>query len=322
MEPDRAREGRQRLFRGEALVHHAHRHYDGSLLRMAPSWTRWTFALVVLVFVAGALYAALGRVDEYASGPAIVRVDGRIDLTAKLAGTVAAIEVQPGQRVAAGQPLVQFFDEDESGELDRLREEFDLQLIKLLRDPADAGARQALTSLRAQRELAATRVAQRLLRAPRPGVVSDVRIRPGQRLAPGELVLSLVPDGARLSLVALLPGNDRPLLRPGMALGFELVGYDREHHELTIDSVSDEVVGPSEAKRFLGPDIADSMSVDGPVVLVRARLEARHFLSDSSDGRPLSYYDGLQARAQAAIRSERIAGMLLPALKVLWTHGR
>ncbi|HEY1584323.1 MAG TPA: HlyD family efflux transporter periplasmic adaptor subunit, partial [Polyangia bacterium] len=271
---------------------------------------------------AGALYAVVGRVNEYATGPAIVRVDGRIDLTAKLAGTVATIDVQPGQRVAAGQPLVQFFDDDESGELGRLREEFDLQLLKLLRDPSDGGARQALTSLRAQRELAAARVGQRLLRAPRPGVVSDVRIRPGQRLTPGDLVLSLVPDGARLSLVALLPGNDRPLLRPGMALGFELVGYGNEHHELTIDSVGDEVVGPNEAKRFLGPDVADTMPVDGPVVLVRAQLAARHFASDSDDGRPLRYYDGLQARAQAAVRSERIAAMLLPALKALWTHGR
>jgi membrane fusion protein (multidrug efflux system) len=317
-----AEHGAHRLFRGEAIAHHAGRHHDGSLLRLAPSWTRWTFVLVAAVFVTGSLYVTLGRVNEYAGGPAIVRVDGRIDLTAKLAGTVAAIAVQPGERVAAGQPLVQFVDDDESAELDRLRQEFDLQLLKLLRDPADSGARAALTSLRAAKELAATRVGQRLLRAPRPGVVSDVRIRPGERLGPGDLALSIVPDGAGLSLLALLPGNDRPLLRPGMPLGFELVGYGNEHHALTIDSVGDEVVGPTEAKRFLGPDVADALAVDGPVVLVRAHLPARDFSGNGADGRPLRYYDGLQARAQAVVRSQRIALVLLPALKALWSHAR
>jgi membrane fusion protein (multidrug efflux system) len=306
------------LFRAEALAHHAGQHHEGSLLRLSPSWTRWSFWLLVALFAAAGVYGVVGEVPEYATGPAIVRVDGRVDLTAKFGGTVALVHVQPGQRVATGQPLVQFYSDDENAELERIRKEFDLELIKVLRDPSDQATRQALSSLRAQRELATTRLAQRLVRAPHPGVVSDVRIRPGQRLAVGELILSIVPDDARLSLVALLPGGYRPMLRPGTPLRFELVGYRYEYHQVAIESVGDEVVGPNEAKRFLGPDIADSVALAGPVVLVRARLPTHSF---TSNGRTLDYYDGLQAQAQARVRTEPIVVMLIPALKVFFHHG-
>jgi membrane fusion protein (multidrug efflux system) len=305
------------LFRQQALQHHAGQHHEGQLLRLSPSWTRWTFWLLVALFVAAGLYGGLGRVHEYATGPAVVRVDGRVDLTAKLPGTVATVEVQPGQRVAVGQPLVQFYDDAENAELERVRKEFDLQLLKVLREPADQMARQAMSSLRAQRELASTQLAERLIRAPRAGVVNDVRIRPGQHLAPGELILTVVPDDAQLSLVAILPGGYRPQLHPGMPLRFELVGYRYEYHELAIDSIGDQVVGPNEATRFLGAEIADSVPLAGPVVLVRAHLPARSF---ASDGRSLDYYDGLPALAQARVRSEPIAVMLVPALRTLLRH--
>jgi len=305
------------LFRQQAVEHYAGQHHEGQLLRLSPSWTRWTFWLLVALFVAACLYGALGRVHEYATGPAVVRVEGRVDLTAKVPGTVATVAVQPGQRVAVGQPLVQFCDDAENAELERVRKEFDLQLLKVLRDPADQVARQALSTLRAQRDLAGTHLEQRLVRAPRAGVVSDVRIRPGQHLSVGELILTVVPDEARLSLVAILPGGYRPQLHPGMPLRFELVGYRYEYRELAIDAIGDQVVGPNEATRFLGAEIADSVSLAGPVVLVRAHLPARSF---ASEGRSLDYYDGLPAQAQARVRSEPVAVMLIPALKRLWHH--
>jgi membrane fusion protein (multidrug efflux system) len=305
-------------FRQEAIEYHAGERREGALLRLSPGWTRWSYWLLVCMLVAAAAYGAIARVHEYASGPAVIRVEGRLDLTAKFDGTVATVSVQPGQHVAEGQPLVQFFMEQERAEHERLQKEFDLQLLKLLRDPSDDSARQSLSSLRAQRELATTLLEQRLVRAPRAGIVSDVRIRPGEHLGVGELILTIVGEDARLSVVALLPGRYRPMLRPGLPLRFELDGYRYEYRELRIASVGDEIIGPNEAKRYLGPGLGDSVAIDGPVVLVRAELPATRF---RSDGESYRYFDGLHARAEARVRSEPIVLTILPALKALWHHG-
>ena len=60
------------LFRDEALRHHTAARTTGDVLRVPPSWTRWTFVFLVAVFAAGALYAALGSVTVYARGAGIV----------------------------------------------------------------------------------------------------------------------------------------------------------------------------------------------------------------------------------------------------------
>jgi membrane fusion protein (multidrug efflux system) len=296
----------------------ATRRSGSALIDLTPGWTRWSFWLLLAVVGGTIAWACVGTIHEYAVGPAIVRVDGRTDLTARFAATVAAVLVAPGQRVAAGQPLVRFNDDDEAAERDRLREEFELQLLKLLRDPQDQSARQALSTLRAQQELATSRLEQRVVRAPLDGIVSDLRIRAGQRLAAGELLLRVDRADASLSLVALLPGRYRPMLQRGMPLRFELSGYRYEYCDVRIDSVADEIIGPAEAKRFLGPDVADSIDLREPVVLVRAAMPSRHF---TSDGERFDYYDGLHGEAQARVRSQPLLLRALPALRELGHHG-
>jgi len=305
-------------FRPEAVAYHAGSRGGGALLRLSPGWARWSYWLLLVVFVAGIAYAATGHIHEYATGPAVIRVDHRMDLTAHFDATVATVDVQPGQHVSEGQPLVRFFMEEERAEYERVQKEFELELLKQLRDPSDAQARQALISLRAQRELAATRMTERVIRAPRAGLVSDVRIRAGQHLGVGELILSVVADDASLSLVALLPGRYRPMLRRGMPMRFELVGYRYEYRQVAIDAIGDEVVGPAEAKRYLGPGVADSIAIDEPVVLVRASLPSNQFVSD---GQSFRYFDGLRAQAQARVRAEPIVLMILPALREVLHHG-
>jgi hypothetical protein len=61
------------LFREEALQHHTGARVSGNLLRVPPSWTRWTFAFLVAVFLAAAVYAALGSVTVYTHGLAMTR---------------------------------------------------------------------------------------------------------------------------------------------------------------------------------------------------------------------------------------------------------
>jgi len=194
--------------------------------------------------VAGVLFTILAKVREYASGPAVVRLGGRTDLTATADGTVTDVGVTAGQTVEAGRLLVRFYGAREAAELARIDHEFELQLINRLRDPSDRGAEQALITLRAQRELARSNLAEREVRAPAGGVVSDIRVRPGQHIAPGQSLLSLVRGQEHPEVIALIPGEYRPLLKPGMPLRLELTGYRYAYQELVVETVGEEVVGP------------------------------------------------------------------------------
>jgi len=303
---------RSRIFREEALRHHEGSQEEGDLLRISPKWTRWTYWVLLALVVAAALYSVLGTIPEYASGPALVKVEGRSELTPTQPGIVSSVEVKPGQRVEAGQPLVSFLSQEETATLERIEREFELQLVRVLQNPSDEAARQALTSLRAEQELAEARQQARTLRAPHAGTIGTLRVREGQYVNPGESVVAVVGDQVGVTLVALLPGGYRPRLTPGKSLRVELNGFTHEYQTFTIESVGDQILGPSEVKRFLGADSADAVQLSGPMVLVRARIDSPTF---QSKGKTFNYYDGMLARADARVRSERILVTLIPGLK-------
>jgi multidrug resistance efflux pump len=308
---------RSKIFREEALRHHEGAQQDGDVLRISPVWTRWTYWTLLGLLLMALVYSLLGMLPEYATGPAIVKVEGQSHLTVEQPGIVSSVEVRPGQRVEKGQALVSFHSQEETVSLDRIQREFDLQLIRVLRDPSDEGARQTLTSLRAEREQAVARQQARTLRAPQSGVVSDLRIHPGQYVTPGESVVSVLGDNVSVSMVALLPGGYRPTLEPGRPLRVELDGFPHEYHTFTIESVGDQIVGPGEVRRFLGPEIADALQLNGPMVVVRARLPSPTF---KSKGRTFNYFDGMLARADARVRNERLLVSLVPGLKGALGH--
>jgi membrane fusion protein (multidrug efflux system) len=306
----------QVLFREQALrIHQAGMRIEGDLLRADPRWMQWTYRLLLAVLVATLLFSVLGTVREYASGPAVVRLGGRTDLRATAAGTVSEVAVGRGERVAAGQVLVRLHGAQEAAELERIEREIELQLINRLRNPADTAAERSLLSLRAERELARARVAERELRAPAAGAVDDVRVRPGQPVAPGQVVVTLAGPGGERTVIALLPGEYRPMLKPGMELRMELQGYRYSYQHLTIEQVGGEVVGPAEARRYLGDEIADAATLGGPVVLVTARLPALTF---EAEGKTRRYHDGMWGKAEVRVRSERILVALIPALRALF----
>lgn len=306
------------LFRAEALSHHDQGYRGGGdVLRISPDWIPAAYWLLLLVMGVGLAYGIFGTLAEYATGPAIVRVEGRTHVTAPTASTVATVDVEPGQRVAAGGVLVRLYQADRAAALDRLSREFDLQMVKFLRDPTDQAARASLTTLRAERQLAQSRLEEQWLKAPHAGIVSDVRIRPGQHLAPGDPVLSLLGDDMRWVVIAMLPGHARPVLRPGTPLRLELNGYRYAYREVEIQSVGDEIVGPAEVRQYLGQEIADAVPVTGPAVLVKAQLQSKTF---QADGRSLSYYEGMLGTVDAQVRRQPILLSLIPALKALFRH--
>lgn len=299
------------LFRVEALESHTHRGREGDVVRIVPSWVWTAYVAVVIALVAGVAFLVLGRIDDYSSGPAVVRLSDRTEVTASSLGTIEAVLVSAGDEVQAGAVLARLYDPDDEG--GRLEREFDDALRDhLLHADGDRGGEgETIRSLRLQLDQARARREARLVRAPHAGVIGDVRVRPGQAIAPGEIVASLVADTDALGVVAILPGADRPMLAPGMPLRLEIEGYRDAWVDLVVGEVGAEVVGPAELARALGP-VAESLAPAGSSVVVRATLPSPGF---EADGRDYRFHDGMPARASVRLHRESILDALLPDLE-------
>ena len=303
---------RPALFRDEAIAHRRAQAERADVLAIDPQATSWGMRVIALGAVLAVLFLFVGRVNEYASGPAIVRLQGRTTLSARQAGVVTKVLAIPGQQVEQGDVLVQLHAADERAEVEAARRELDDQLRKLLQQPDDQVAREALVSLRARRDLAETRLAQRTIRAPHRGTVGDVRAREGQLVEPGASLAELHDAHSTAAVSALLPGRYRPYLAKGHKLRFRLDGFHRQVLELEVQRVGDQIVGPREAGRYLGPDLADAFAIQGPVVMVEAQLPRGSF---DADGVKYDYAHGMQGLAEAVVRNEPVIYALLPVLK-------
>lgn len=97
-----------------------------------------------------------------------------------------------------------------------------------------------------------------------------------------------------------------------MTLRLEVTGYRYVYQSFSIESVSSDVIAPSEARRVLGAEVADSLQITGPVAVVRGRLPAAAFVVD---GRTLHYHDGMLGTAEVRVHSEPIVFALVPGTR-------
>lgn len=307
-----ARERGGGLFRREAVEALQPARW-GDVVRVAPTWLTPAYWLLVALGLAGLAFLALTHVSTYSSGPAVVRAATRRDASARLAGTVVAVERAPGDRVESGEVLARLDDAAQRAVVERLTRAFDAELRDHLLDPGgdDSGA---LQRLRVELDAARDALEDRVVRSPVAGHVADVRVHPGQHIEPGDIVASLVDGAGGLEVVALLPGEDRPQLAPGMTLRLELDGYPFAHHDMTIDSVSAAVIAPGEARRVVGAEVAESLRLAGPVVLVRGRLPAPELVFD---GRRLLLHDGMRGAAEVRTGEQRTLFALVPGARRL-----
>jgi membrane fusion protein (multidrug efflux system) len=208
------------------------------------------------------------------------------------------------------------YNVDETDELVRAERDFDLGLLRMLRDPQDQASKESLAALRAKRDQARNVVDSRIVRTQVAGYVSDVRVAPGQHVNPGDVLAAVAPPGeAKVSVIAMVPATYRPMLRAGAMMRLELDGFRYEYTDLAVDQVEAEAVGPAEMQRFLGPERADAVHLDpGAKVLVSAKLPTPTF---TSDGQSYGYFDGLTGNAEVRVRREPILVMLVPALRRL-----
>ncbi|MCH9684803.1 MAG: HlyD family efflux transporter periplasmic adaptor subunit [Deltaproteobacteria bacterium] len=314
LQRDAGMAGRRGIYREEALEGLAQGEPNfGVLLEPMPWWLRHAYLLVVLVFVTGGLFFALVDAREYASGPAfIVSTRGR-DISAARAGVVDSVLVAPGQAVVRGQLLVTFAADPERAEMTRARAELDRTLLARLRTPSERTHELAVAQAQATWRRAEAQVEHANLRAPAAGHIGDVRIETGRALEAGQVVMTLADDDHPRPLVrALVPGRYRPALEVGQALTLALDGFPTAPQRLTVTSVSEQVVGTREIHRIVGPEIADALPAQGPMIIVEAELPADTI---EADGRTWTLHEGMVGRADIAVRHQSVAHLLFPQLE-------
>jgi multidrug efflux pump subunit AcrA (membrane-fusion protein) len=301
------------LFREEAVAAQNFQQW-GDIVRVTPRWLAWAYWLLVVLIAGSIAFVSLGRINTYSTGTAVIRSMARTSISARVAGNVSTVTAAPGDRVTPGTTIARLDDVDQRSAVDHVEHELETQLRNHMLDPSDATADTSVRTLRLQLEQARSALDERAIHATTAGVVSDLRVRPGQHVEPGDIAASIVDGNSGLEAVALLPGEDRPQLAPGMTLRLELAGWRYAYQFLTIDSVSSDVIAPTEARRVLGAEVADSLHLSGPVVVVRGRLNGSQF---TVDGRTFTYHDGMLGTAEVAVRSERIIVTLVPSLRRL-----
>jgi membrane fusion protein, multidrug efflux system len=310
---DRLDRGPSDIFRQEAIMNLVRRGQRGDVVRVHPGWVRSAYWLVLGALIAGVIYAALAQVHQYAEGAAVVQFTGRHELIAHEAGTIASLEVARGQKVAPDQVLARLHDLEEVGRLRALETEFESKLVAYLQSPSDPAVKQALGQIRSQRDTAVLSVESRTIRAPKAGIIKEVLVRNGQRVEPGTVVLSLVDDAASegIKLIAFLPGDQRPRLRPRQPLRLTLHGYRGAYISSEVRAISD-VLGAAEARaRFVGGRLGDGLPLTGTVVAVEARLTSPEF---EADGDTFLLHDGMLGIAEVQMQSRSILESLIPGL--------
>ncbi|WP_262028701.1 efflux RND transporter periplasmic adaptor subunit [Microvirga sp. Mcv34] len=190
-----------------------------------------------------------GRIVETRESVGTVRAYESITVTAKVAGIVGEIGFNEGQKVKAGDMLIQFDAAErraeieqtiaEGGRAEALRNEVAIKLDRaraLSRTGAGTGAQVddltaqmkslegSIASARAQRKAAEARLEDLIIRAPFDGRVGTRSVSLGAYVAPGTRITSL-DDLSKVRLDFAVPENLLGRLKPGQTVNATSAAY-------------------------------------------------------------------------------------------------
>lgn len=301
----------ERLYRPNAWNAYRRGTELGEPLELSFGWGHAVHhALVLALLVTVALLVCVPIRDDV-RGKAFVRFAGARAVGAASEGPVERVLVKAGERVKAGQPVVELHHAEASAQVERLTREHDGLWLRLLRDPLDLDARQAMTTTLPDLRRARALLAELTVRAPADGVVSDVRVVEGRHVAKGDTLFVVVPEGARAEVVAVLPAAARPQLGTSSAARFWVDGADT-NTGVQLTEVRGEAVGPTEIARVLGPTVQGSVAATGMSIVVTGALAEQAF---PSDGRLRPFYPGMSGELDVALDRKPLLFLLVPSLR-------
>tara|TARA_R110002110_G_scaffold77390_2_gene203483 strand:+ start:18376 stop:19446 length:1071 start_codon:yes stop_codon:yes gene_type:complete len=196
-----------------------------------------------------------------------IRAARGVELSTEESGEVTAVAVRSGERVAAGQLLLQLNDRAELAsrerqraavELARLLFERDARLLEQKSIPQTQYDRSRADLAVAEAQLAETEavLANKQLRAPFAGTVGIVQARVGDYVEAGTRVASL-QDLDTLEVDFAVPGRFAPLLRPGLRLRVAVPGYEQRLFAATLTAL-DSLVDADTRSLLLRAELSES----------------------------------------------------------------
>jgi membrane fusion protein (multidrug efflux system) len=180
-----------------------------------------------------------------------LKANESVSVTANVTETVSAIHFDDGQRVAAGDILVEMTSAEEHALLEEARarvSEAERQYDRVKSLVAQRSASESLLDERkrdldtARALLVAieSRLADRLVKAPFAGVLGLRNISPGALVEPGDLITTLDDDSV-MKLDFAVPSVFLPDLEPGLGIVAEARAYGNRRFEGEIRSIDSRV---------------------------------------------------------------------------------
>lgn len=297
------------IYREQAVEAYGEGDSEGQVIRISPRWMDRIFWVLLFSIVGAFAFAALVDVPTYSEGPAVVQLGKDVEVAAATSGHLTRMLVEPGATVRAGDPLMYLFDAADIAEYDRIAFEWSAALRAYLMSN-DSTRTTALLEATSRLDAARNAIERKVVASPRDGVIGAPRVRLGQVVEAGQVLLAVVPASAAGRVVVALPGHDHARLEVGQRLRLELDGYKQTYLDLTVASVGESVLSPGEAQRFLGP-AAESMQISDTVAIVTAVLPADEF---EHRGDIFPYSHGMRAQSAVRVSSETLLAMILPDL--------
>ena len=182
-----------------------------------------------------------------------LRANESVNVTANVSDTVSDIHFEDGQPVSAGQILLELTDAEEHALLEEAQarvKEAERQYQRLSTLVADGTAAESLLDERrreaetaaARLQAVRSRLEDRLVTAPFAGRVGLRNVSPGARLAPGDVITTLVDDSA-MKLDFSIPSLYLPSVEPGTRIDARTPVYPGRRFKGEVISV-DSTINP------------------------------------------------------------------------------
>jgi membrane fusion protein (multidrug efflux system) len=301
------------LYRGEALEAHRNRGTEGPPISLSPGWVKRTYPFLLGALLIAIVFCAFIKVPTYASGQGVIIIDGDA-VSSPVQGTVAEVIAKPQTSVKKGAIILKLDSQPERDELTTLENQYNDWATAFLFDPTDENNKKQLGEKYAQLDQARKRVEQKTIRAPRDGVISDIRPTKGTLVTPGDPVATIVQPGAPVQVIAFLPATDLPQLRATMEMQIDILGFTKVHEKAPIIEVNKQAIAGSEVVKLIGPSLANAIKLPegGTYAVVKARMKSNQF---QSTHRKYFYFTGMQVKTDVLVSEKPFLAQLLPALE-------
>ena len=161
--------------------------------------------------------AVAGPISAFLPFDSTIKTEASVEIFPRISGLVEAVEVEEGDRVTAGQALLQLEDEElglavreSEVNLRHLEASFErteeMFRRKLLSDQDYENGRYELEQARLRRERARMELQHATVRAPFAGVITERHVQLGSRVAPGARLFGLIKLDEMIAEV-FIPGQ-------------------------------------------------------------------------------------------------------------------